>query len=225
MKMPIDVTTLPSTWTDPDSGNTYNVYGSPQEYAESYDPNMGIVPEANADSALWTERAVGGWSTVAVPTAGARAPGAKIGVLGAYHPTTDRYDAGSYERAYENVMGERPAPGVIPPILIWAAVAIIIAIIAIWAVYSLLIYGINKDTEVTTTPIVDENGEETEWVLVCKGGTCQYFNRATGETKTGPSTDSVLSKLLMPVVVIAVVGVGAYAAIKVFGAIGKPRSV
>lgn len=222
--MPIDVTTLPSTWTDPDSGNTYNVYGSPQEYAESYDPNMGIVPEANADSALWTERAVGGWSTVAVPTAGARAPGAKIGVLGAYHPTTDRYDVGSYERAYENVMGERPAPG-IAPMFVWAAVAIIIAIIAAWTAYNVLIYGINKDTEVTTTPIVDENGEETEWVLVCKGGECQYFNRATGETKTGPSTDSVLSKLLMPIVVVAVVGVGAYAAVKVIGAMGKPRRV
>ena len=103
--------------------------------------------------------------------------------------------------------------------MIWAAVALIIALVAIWAVYSLLIYGINKDTEVTTTPVVDENGEETEWVLVCKGGTCQYFNRATGETTEGPSNDSILSKLLMPIVVVAVVGVGAYAAVKVIGAV------
>lgn len=221
--MPIDVTTLPSVYVDPNTGNSYNVYSSPQEYAESYDSNPGVVPDANMDSALWTDRAVGGWSAVAVPTAGAKAPGAKIGVLGAYHPTTDRYDIGSYEQAFEDVMGERPAPGILP--LIWAVVALIIALVAIWAAYSLRIYAVDKDTEVTTTPIVDENGEETEWVLVCKGGECQYFNQATGETKTGPSTDSVLSKLLMPIVVVAVVGVGAYAAVKVIGAMGKPRRV
>ena len=221
--MPIDVTTLPSTWTDPNTGNTYGVYSSPQEYAESYDPNPGVIPDANMDSALWTDKAVGGWSSVAVPAVGARAPGAKIGVLGAYHPTTDIYDSGSYERAFENVMGERPAPGILP--FIWAVVALIIALVAIWAAYSLFIYAVNKDTEVTMEPVVGEDGEESEWVLVCKGGECQFFNRATGETKEGPSNDSILSKFLTPLVVVAVVGVGAYAAIKVFGAMGKPRSV
>jgi len=220
--MPIDVTTLPSTYTD-DVGNTYNVYGSPQEYAESYDPNPGVVPDANMDSALWTDKAVGGWSSVAVPATGARAPGAKIGVLGAYHPTTDVYDVSSYERAFEDVMGERPAPGVLT--LIWAVVALVIALVAIWAAYSLLIYAVNKDTEVTMEPVVGPDGEESEWLLVCKGGECQFFNQATGETKEGPSNDSVLSKLLMPLVVIAVVGVGAYAAVKVIGAMGKPRRV
>ncbi|MCK9602479.1 MAG: hypothetical protein M0R06_25760 [Sphaerochaeta sp.] len=223
--MPIDVTTLPSTWTDPNTGNTYGVYSSPQEYAESYDPNPGVIPDDNMDSALWTDKAVGGWSSVAVPAPGARAPGAKIGVLGAYHPTTDRYDVGSYERAFENVMGERPAPGAFPVIIVWAVVALIIALVAIWAVYSLLIYAVNKDTEVTMEPVVGEDGEESEWVLVCKGGTCQFFNRATGETTEGPSNDSVLSKFLTPLVVVAVVGVGAYAAIKVFGAMGKPRRI
>lgn len=219
--MPIDVSTLPSIYTDPNTGEMYNVYGSPQEYAQSDDDKAGAIPDANMDYALWTEKTVGGWSTVGVPAPGARAPGAKIGVLRAYHHTTDVNDIDSYEQAFEDVMG-RPAPGAFP---LFAAIVLVIAAMVVWAAYNIFIHLINKDTEVSITPIVDENGEETDWVLVCKGESCQYFNRATGETNPGPSTDSILSKFLMPLVVVAVVGVGAYAAVKVIGAMGKPRSV
>jgi hypothetical protein len=219
--MPIDVTTLPSTFVD-EHGNVYGVYGSPQEYAESNDTNPGAIPDANMDLSVWTGKNPGDISVIGIPSTapGARAPGARITVIKDPHPTFDRYSPESYERAFNETVGDR-APGAVITFSFWMVVVLVIALVAVWATYSLLMHIVNKDTEVTQTPITNPDGSDSGWVLICKGGTCQYFNTQTGESKNGPSNESMLSELLKPVVILAAVGIGTYAAIKIIGALGS----
>ena len=238
----IEPDTLPATVDEVKiGGNTYfNVplYGTTQDAAKDYNQGMNgfsVIPAENAvATSVWTGTEEGAFTTVALPNPDA--PGARpsMAVMGnerlrPYHDTFyEQYDQRSYVDAYERATG-RPAPGILPVIipfipLILKLIAIVIAVVIVAAVLmNVLMYAIDKDTEVTQEPVLNPDGTPSEWTLVCKGNTCQYFNAATGETKDGPSSGSVLSKILIPVVAVVVVGVGAYAAVKIIGASGSPR--
>jgi hypothetical protein len=218
-----DVLTLPSTVDVEINGvmRTLGVYGSPQEYAQSSDTGTCAIPGDNLGSSVWTGYGVGDMSVIGVEGgAGSRAPGARpvFGVMRPSHATMDTNDIESYTEAFEEATG-RKATGAFPVFFI---LALIIILVFFWTVYSLIMHAIDKDSEVSITDVDKEGEEDTGWVLVCKGGSCQYFNTNTGETLNGPSNDSILTKLLTPIIVVAVVGVGAYAAVKIIG--GMKRS-
>lgn len=238
----IEPDTLPATVDEVTiGGNTYfNVplYGTAHDAANDYNQGMNgfsVIPAENAvATSTWTGNEPGAFTTV--PIANPDAPGARpsMAVMGnerlrSYHDTFyKQYDQRSYVDAYEQATG-RPAPGILAaiipfiPLILKLIAVVIVSLIVATMLMNVLMYAIDKDTEVTQEPVLNPDGTPSDWTLICKGNTCQYFDAATGETKDGPSGDSVLSKLLMPVVVVAVVGVGAYAAVKVIGAMGRPR--
>ena len=143
-----------------------------------------------------------------------------------YHRTFDgTLDMRSYEIAYEQANGH-PAPGALPalgvfiPIILKAVLVIIAMIIIGLVVNNVLTMIVQKDSEVSITE-VDPDDPDNPWWLICKGQTCEYFNTGTGASTPGPSNPSILSELLTPVIIIAAVGIGGYALIKIIGAMGK----
>lgn len=233
----IEPTTLPST-VDMEIGGvltTLPLYGTSQDAAEA-DDEISVVPAENAlGTSVWTGGSVGDWSAVGIPNPdypGAVAPGARpgqyMGVMSTrnrpgYHQTFYQMnDYDSYQGAFENEL-EHKAPGVFPvfllpfiPLILKLIVVAVVAIVLLGYLRDVLMYAVMKSTEETITKISDD--PDNPYYLICEGSVCEYFNAKTGKSSEGPEEENVLTSLLMPVVIVAAVGIGGYALIKIIGA-------
>jgi len=151
------------------------VYGTEDEVPDTYAGHL-VIPSDNIDPGKWSSTDVGGGHMKATQTVQV--------VKSVGHPTTTWNGAEYYLKAVPE-----EAQVMIGPILL-AFLYVIIAVVIITVFYlamwtAMRFHAIDKSTELSTEP-VDPEDPNNPWYVVCKGQTCYFLNKDTGETKEGP---------------------------------------